>query len=260
MTDLDIRNQLVTACHILAANGHNDFVWGHAAVRAGDGSGVWMKPSGLGLEEVQLDDLVLVGWDGEVLAGHRTRHAEYPIHTCIMKSREDVGATVHTHIGSCTAFSSLDTELLPVSHEASYFVHDGVPAYRETSDLILTEEQGRSVADCLGPAHAMFLVGHGMVTTGADLVEAVMAALLLDRACAKQLAAIAAGGPRVWTSPEEAAVKRTHVYPRALLDQGWDYLARSVDPQAVDPQGADAAPSVGPSGGPSGGPPVGSRP
>jgi L-fuculose-phosphate aldolase len=67
------------------------------------------------------------------------------------------------------------------------------------------------------------------VTAGADLVEAVMAALLLDRACTKQLAAMAAGGPKVWTSVEEAVVKRTHVYPRALLEQGWDYLVRTLD-------------------------------
>lgn len=224
---LNDRKDLVTACHILAAHGHNDFVWGHAAVRADDGSGIWMKPSGLGLDEVTLDDLVLVGWDGTVLAGTRKRHAEYPIHTRIMQRREDVGATVHTHIESVTEFSSLDTPLLPISHEACYFAPLGVPAFQETADLILTDELGDALAESVGDAHAGFLTGHGMVTVGSDLVEAVMAALLLDRACTKQLAAIAAGGPRVWTSDEEAALKRTHVYPRPLLEQGWAYLART---------------------------------
>src|SRR4051794_23618666 len=118
MIDLELRQQLVTASHILAAHGHNDFVWGHAAVRAGDGSGVWMKPAALGMEEVQLDDLVLVDWNGTVLQGHRRRHAEYPIHTRIMAARREVGATVHTHAASCASFSSLDTPLVPVSHEA----------------------------------------------------------------------------------------------------------------------------------------------
>lgn len=221
------RDDLVTACHILAAHGHNDYVWGHAAVRADDGSGVWMKPSGLGMEEVQLDDLVLVGWDGTVLAGHRRRHAEYPIHTRIMARRSDVDATVHTHVASCTEFSSLDTQLLPISHEACYFAPLGVPAFRDTSDLILTDELGEALANSLGEAHGAFLTGHGMVTVGADLVEAVMAALVLDSACTKHLAALAAGGPKVWTSPEEAVAKRTHTYPRALLEQGWNYLART---------------------------------
>lgn len=228
MTDLERRQQLVTASQILAASGHNDFVWGHAAVRAGDGSGVWMKPSGMGMEEVQLEDLVLVDWGGTVLDGHRRRHAEYPIHTRIMMARPEVGATVHSHVASCTSFSSLDTPLVPVSHEASYFSPHGVPSFRGTSDLILTDGLGDGVAAALGPAHGAFLVSHGMVTVGADLVEAVMAALLLDKACSKQLAAMAAGGPRLWTDDAEAVVKRTHVYPRPLLEQGWDYLVRSM--------------------------------
>lgn len=229
MTDAAIREDLVKACHILAASGHNDFVWGHVAARAEDGSGVWMKPSGLGMEEIQAEDLVLVGWDGEVLAGRRRRHVEYPIHTRIMLARGEVGATVHSHVGSSTSFSSLQTPLVPISHEGTYFAPAGVPTFTGTSDLILTDEQGDAVAATLGQAHAAFLQGHGMVTAGADLVEAVMAALLLDRACTKQLAAMAAGGPKVWTSVEEAVVKRTHVYPRALLEQGWDYLVRTLD-------------------------------
>lgn len=228
MAEAGIREDLVRACHILAASGHNDFVWGHVAVRSEDGSGVWMKPAGLGMEEVGIDDLVLVGWDGEVLAGHRRRHAEYPIHTRIMLARDDVGATVHSHVGSSTSFSSLQTPLLPISHEGAYFAPAGVPTFTGTSDLILTDDLGDAVAATLGGAHAAFLQGHGIVTAGADLVEAVMAALLLDRACAKQLAAMAAGGPKVWTSNEEAVVKRTHVYPRALLEQGWDYLVRTL--------------------------------
>lgn len=229
MADLELRQQLVTACHILAAAGQNDYVWGHAAVRAGDESGVWMKPAGLGMEEVELEDLVLVGWDGAVLQGHRRRHAEYPIHTRIMLARAEVGATIHTHAASSTSFSCLGQPLVPMSHEGTYFAPHGVPSFGDTSDLILTDDLGDAVAAALGDAYGAFLVGHGMVTVGADLVEAVMAALLLDKACAKQLSAMAAGGPRVWTPDDEAVVKRSHVYPRALLKQGWDYLARGLE-------------------------------
>lgn len=229
MSDLELRQQLVTACHILAASGLNDYVWGHAAVRAGDESGVWMKPAGLGMEEVQLEDLVLVGWDGTVLQGHRLRHAEYPIHTRIMLARPEIGATVHTHAASCTSFSSLGQPLVPISHEGTYFAQHGVPSFGDTSDLILTDQLGDAVAAVLGDAYGAFLVGHGMVTVGTDLVEAVLATLLLDTACVKQLSAMAAGGPHIWTRAEEAAIKRTHVYPRALLEQGWDYLVRSLE-------------------------------
>lgn len=230
MNDLEQRRQLVSACHILAASGQNDYVWGHTAVRAGDNAGVWMKPAGLGMEEVQLDDLILIGWDGRILHGHRQRHAEYPIHTRIMMARQDVEATVHTHAASSTSFSCLGQPLLAISHEGTYFSPDGVPSFDGTTDLILSDALGDDVAEAIGPAKALFLVGHGMVTVGTDLVEAVMAALLLDKACTKQLSAMAAGKPKFWTTDDEALIKRTHVYPRALLEQGWDYLVRTLDP------------------------------
>lgn len=147
---------------------------------------------------------------------------------------------MHTHAAACTTFSSLDRPLVPVSHEATYFAPWGVPVFRDTSDLVLTDELGDAVAATLGHALGGFLIGHGIVTVGSDLVEAVMAARLLDAACSKQLAAMSAGGPRVWTSTEEALVKRSHAYPRPLLEQGWDYLVRSALRDSGDPSHGSA--------------------
>ena len=62
MIDLELRWQLVTACHILADSGLNDYVWGHAAVRARDESGVWMKPADLGMGEVEEITFDWVDW------------------------------------------------------------------------------------------------------------------------------------------------------------------------------------------------------
>jgi len=226
--DIEVREQLVVACQILAASGQNDFVWGHVAARASDGAGIWMKPAGLGMEEVSYQDLVLVSWGGAVLHGERRRHAEYPIHTRVMAHRSDVNASVHSHVASATSFSCLDVPLLPISHEATYFAPHGISRFTATSDLILTDDLGDAVAEALGPAAAAFLVGHGLVTVGSDIPEAVVAALLADRAADKQLTAMAAGEIVTFTSPEEALVKRSHVYPRALVQQAWEYLARST--------------------------------
>ena len=53
-----------------------------------------------------------------------------------------------------------------------------------------------------------------------------MAATLLDRACRMQLEVLRTGRPYRWTPDDEAQVKRTHVYPRRLLEEGFAYLAR----------------------------------
>src|ERR1700677_2857742 len=76
-------------CRALAAAGQADMVWGHPSVRDPEGRGVWMKASGLGFEEVDESQIVLVSPAGEVLSGNGPRHIEYPIHTEIMAARPD---------------------------------------------------------------------------------------------------------------------------------------------------------------------------
>ncbi len=225
----DLRATVALGCRILALEDQGDFVWGHVSARDPDGRGVWMKASTHGFEEIGPEHVILVSWEGEVLAGEGRRHAEYPIHTELMRAREDVMSVVHTHAPWAVAFASTGERLRPISHEGTLFVPPGPARFTKTGDLILTLELGRDLAAAVGDRNAAFMVHHGIVTCGADVVTAVMAAILLERACRMQIRAIAGGGPKTWSSDEEALSKREHCYPPQLLRQAWDYLARRLD-------------------------------
>jgi L-ribulose-5-phosphate 4-epimerase len=225
----ELREEVALGCRILALEDQGDFVWGHVSARDPEGRGVWMKAATLGFEEVGPDDVLLVGWGGEVLEGAGRRHAEYPIHTEVMRARPDAASVVHTHAPNAVAFAATEQPLRPLSHEATLFVPPDVPRFTKTGDLILTSELGADVAATLGERPGVFLVHHGVVTCGADVPTAVMAAILLERACRAQLRAGAGGGARTWSSDVEALAKRDHCYPPQLLRQAWDYLARRVE-------------------------------
>ncbi|MFG3621374.1 class II aldolase/adducin family protein [Nocardia sp. NPDC047654] len=222
----DPRYAVVQASHALAAAGLGDMVWGHASVRDPGGDGVWMKASGWGFEEIDLDTVVLVSPTGEVLAGSGRRHLEFPLHTEIMSARSDVGAVVHTHAPALAAFASLRCELLPISHDAVPFACPQVPRFEETGALIATTELGRALARGLSGANAILIPNHGAVTVGSDIGTAVMYAVLLERACRTQLLAASAGGPAVWSDQAETEFKREQVWNHAQLDAGWRYLIR----------------------------------
>jgi ribulose-5-phosphate 4-epimerase/fuculose-1-phosphate aldolase len=224
-----LREEVALGCRILAHEDQGDFVWGHVSGRDPDGRGVWMKASTLGFEEVGPEDVILVSWDGEVLEGEGRRHAEYPIHTELMRARADVASVVHTHAPWAVAFASTEQPLRPVSHEGALFVPPGPARFTKTGDLILTPELGRDLAAAVGDRPAAFMVHHGIVTCGPDVVSAVMGAVLLERACRTQIRAIAGGGPKTWSSDEEALAKRQHCYPPELLGQAWNYLVRRLD-------------------------------
>jgi ribulose-5-phosphate 4-epimerase/fuculose-1-phosphate aldolase len=230
MSSIDaLREEVALGCRMLALEDQGDFVWGHVSARDPEGRGVWMKAATLGFEEVRPEDVLLLDWDGEVLEGAGRRHAEYPIHTEVMRARDDAHSVVHTHAPHAVAFAATEEPLRPLSHEATLFVPPDVPRFTKTGDLILTAELGADVAAALGSGPAAFLVHHGVVTCGAEVPTAVMAAILLERACRTQLRAAAGGGPRTWSSDAEALSKREHCYPPQLLRQAWDYLARRLD-------------------------------
>jgi len=225
----ELRAEVALGCRILALEDQSDFVWGHVSARDPEGRGVWMKASTLGFEEIGPENVILVSWDGDVLEGEGRRHAEYPIHTELMRARADVASVVHTHAPWAVAFASTEEPLRPVSHEGTLFVPPGPARFTKTGDLILTPELGRDLAAAVGERNAAFMVHHGIVTCGPDVVAAVMTAILLERACMANLRALGAGGASSWSSDEEALAKREHCYPPQLLRQAWDYSARRLD-------------------------------
>jgi ribulose-5-phosphate 4-epimerase/fuculose-1-phosphate aldolase len=171
-----------------------------------------------------------VSFEGEVLAGAHPRHSEWPIHTKIMRARPDVGAVVHSHPPHSIAVGAAGQPLLPLSHAATLFVPPDVPRFTKTADLIVTRELGIEVAECLGGLYALQLVNHGIVTAGKDVRDAIIRAVLLEKAAHQQVLTHACGDPRVWPSEEESAAKRQSVWSESHLAMLWEYLSRTLPP------------------------------
>lgn len=220
------RDLVATASQVLAAQGHDDLIWGHASVR--DERGCWIKSAEWGLGEVTAERVHLVDSAGAVLEGSGARHSEYPIHTEILAARPDVGAVVHTHPPYAVALAATGQPLLPVSHAANMFVPPAVPRFTATADLILTLELGKQVAEALGEANALLLVNHGIVTVGPDLETATVRAVVLERACYQQMLTRSFGGWPTWSAPEESAAKREHIYGERAVRAVWDHLVRQL--------------------------------
>jgi L-fuculose-phosphate aldolase len=226
MTEKELREQVALGCRILGANGHDDYVWGHVSVRDPEGRGAWMKASTFGFDEITAEHVILVGFDGEVLAGDHPRHIEWPIHLEILNARPDLNSVVHTHPPHSIALAASGHPLYPVSHAGTMFAPPDVPRFTKTAELIVTQELGNQVAGTLARLHALFLVNHGIVTAGNDVPDAVIRAVLLEKAAHQQMLTYAFGGPRRWSDDDEALRKRATVWSERQRAALWDYLRR----------------------------------
>ncbi|MDW7730487.1 MAG: class II aldolase/adducin family protein [Bacillota bacterium] len=206
---VDLKQKIASSCRILYSEGHHDYVWGHVSARIPGEDKYWMKPKGLGLNEIGHDELILLDFDGNKLDGNgnRERHAEFPIHSEIYRIRQDVNCVIHTHPFYATLIAALGEFIKPLTHDGCLFVNAQV-FFNETSDLIISEEVGKKLANCLGKNTVAFLRNHGVVVVGKDVEEATGAAIFLERASKYQVYSNSLGIDKCVCSSEQEVENR----------------------------------------------------
>lgn len=221
-----LREQVAWACRILALDGYVDLTLGHVSARRTGERSLFIKRKGVALDEVAPEDVVPLDVDADQSDVGPEMHLEAVIHTEIYKLRPDVGAVVHGHPPFATALGATESCIEFLTHDAVLFP-DGVPVFEETADLITEPEQGRAVAEALGPRRALLLANHGVVAVGKDVPWAVLAAITLERSVRIQSIARSLGPLR---SISAASAQRLHAskYQDRLVEEYWASWIRRV--------------------------------
>lgn len=221
-----LREQVAWACRILALDGYVDLTLGHVSARRTGERSLFIKRKGVALDEVAPEDVVPLDVDADQSDVGPEMHLEAVIHTEIYKLRPDVGAVVHGHPPFATALGATESGIEFLTHDAVLFP-DGVPVFEETADLITEPEQGRAVAEALGPRRALLLANHGVVAVGKDVPWAVLAAITLERSVRIQSIARSLGPLR---SISAASAQRLHAskYQDRLVEEYWASWIRRV--------------------------------
>lgn len=227
MVEIDsmLAEKLALACNILAMGGHSDLTLGHVSARKPGEAYLHMKPAGLGLEEVTAEDIIVIDFEGNKLAGEGRTHSEYPLHTEVYKIYPQINCVIHTHPFFATVLGSTRQSIKPVSHEGVLFAD--LPIFEETTELIRTPAQGQAVARYLDGHRALLLRNHGVVVVGTSLEEATVYALLLEKAAKVQVMASLLGSFS-YSSAEETGRKVEQIYHTANLQTFWDYWVRKL--------------------------------
>lgn len=208
MDQADARRTVAQACRVLAMQGLAEDVLGHVSVRVGE-DGLLVRcrgPRERGLLFTTPDDVHLAGLDGthSLPAGYALP-AELPIHAETLRRRRDVAAVVHAHPPAVVAADLAGQTLRPVigayNIPAARMAREGIPVYPRAV-LIQRADLAEEMLDAMGTAPVCVLRGHGVVTTGSSIAEAVIRALSLE-ALARITLAVAQAGGRPTDPPAE---------------------------------------------------------
>ncbi len=156
------------------------------------------------LSRMRPENMVVCDLDAELLEGPPgiVQCNEVKIHSCAYKARPEVQSVVHVHPPFSIMLSVLGIPVVPMVAEGMHIVRHPLPVYPHTA-LITSEEQGQKMTKYLGKAIAVQLLGHGAVTVGKTMEEAVMAMMHLEHQAQMNYYACSIAGPDHARIPEE---------------------------------------------------------
>lgn len=151
---------------------------GNVSGRDPDGT-VWLTPSSVPYESMELAQIVQVTVDGEQLSGEGGPTSELALHLECYRRYPEVKGVVHCHPPYASMFAVARRPIPPVIEEVVIYLGGDVPVceYRQTG----SDELGDAVADKLGDRSAALMANHGLVCVGKSAADALHSAAVAER-------------------------------------------------------------------------------
>ncbi|PIT79731.1 aldolase [Limnohabitans sp. JirII-29] len=227
----EVLSDLVVANHILVNEGVLDG-FGHISVRDPSNPERFYIARSMAPALVTLEDLVSVDLDGVVHdAQGRHTYVERFIHSEIFRARPEVMSVIHSHSPAVIPFGVTGARLRPICH-MSGFLGAVTPVYEirhsagETSDLLIRNQAlGVSLAQCLGQANVALMRGHGSVTVGTSIQQAVYRGIYTESNARLQALAAPLGEINFLTDAEAQATSDMN---DQHLDRPWQMWKRKA--------------------------------
>ena len=221
-----LRQKLALACRILADEGHESALAGQITGRGDKPGTYWMLSFGLGFDEAQASNIVLVDDDLNLLEGEGMVNPSNRFHLWIYRHRPDVNAIIHTHPPYCSALSVLGEELA-VSHMDTSMLYEDVAFLPEWPGVPIGDEEGEIITKAIGTKRSILLAHHGQLAACANIEEATVMAIFIERAARMHLMARAIG-PIKPIRPEHAREAHDYRLKPKAVGATFHYFARRV--------------------------------
>lgn len=227
----ELRIKLEQAHRILHMEGlAEDTSRGHITVKNEDGR-IYIKPWGVGFEEVRAQDFQGVDLDGNLLEGKGRLHSELVLHLEIYRKRKDVSSIAHVHPYYSILLSSVFKGKISIVSQHGVRFTGRVPFYT-SAELIQSKKQGEELARTIGDRPVVLMKNHGITAVGRGTEEAVILAIHFEQAAKDHLLAHLFGKPN--GMPVAVAKKLSaNNYTPSQYQMLWDYYWKKYNAKGV---------------------------
>ena len=180
------------------------------------------------LAAMRPEHMVVCDLEGRKIGGPpgSTQCREIKLHSCVYQARPDVQSVVHVHPRFVVVMSVLQATLVPMCQEGIQLVRKPLPVYPHVKTVI-SDEDGKEVAQLLGNNRAIILQGHGATTVGQTLEQSVMAMLQLEEQAKMNWYGYCAAGPDHPRIPDALIDEMTNRVPFEQLPHFQDVMGHA---------------------------------
>lgn len=166
------------------------FTWGNVSGIDRESGLVVIKPSGVGYDEMNAADMVVVDLDGNVVEGSLRPSSDTPTHLALYKAFPEIGGVVHTHSTYATAWSQAGIDLPNIGTTHADYFHNAIPC---TPDMTKEEVEGDYELETgnvivkrfegMNPMHTpgVLVKNHGPFAWGKNPHDAVHNAVVMEQ-------------------------------------------------------------------------------
>ena len=153
--------------------------WGNTSLRL-DNELMAITPSGRRYEDMTQNDIVIMNYSSMKVEGDIKPSSEKGLHAEIYRTRKKINAVVHTHQPYASTMAAAHKELPPILDDQAQILGPSV----RCADYALpnTKKIIKATTKALKGRFAAFMANHGAVTLGRTMEEAIIAALVLEKA------------------------------------------------------------------------------
>lgn len=189
---LSTREAVAQTCRILFAFGHDSGLSGQISARGDRPGTYWTQRLGLGFDEINADNLLLIDEDLHVLEGDGMPNPANRFHSWLYRARPDIQCIVHSHPPHTSALAMLEVPL-EIAHMDTCVLYGQCAFLKKWPGIPVGNEEGEIITAALGGKKAILLAHHGLLVAGSSVAEACVLGVIFERAARLQLLAMAAG-------------------------------------------------------------------
>src|SRR5699024_8253023 len=160
------------------------FTWGNVSAVDRENELIVIKPSGVAYEEMKVEHMVVVDFDGNVIDGDMRPSSDTPTHLALYKAFKNIGAVVHTHSPWATIWAQAKQSIPALGTTHADYFYGEIPitraltkdevdkAYEEETGSVIIETFEQSNLDPIAMP-GVLVAGHAPFCWGKDANEAV---------------------------------------------------------------------------------------